>query len=249
MSSGETRETHGRGKKFSFDRSHLFFHFHTQQQEPFSLFTFLTPPVITRSIQINYLLSRPEFFSMKGKNKEEMLTKKKEMSRRKREKKKTFLSNKPPQNNLCDQIRQLVVVVLIRRTSVAKVVENGKFSLDISSTVDLGTKIGFTTAWAYNRSGDSRRKVSPASSTSNDGAFRARFLSLLIFGEKEKKRKKDCFFFSFYFTTGLHKISHASSWLPRPLFLYLVRRFFGTPQKKKTVWGRRVGLFSSKRFF
>ena len=138
--------------------------------------------------------------------------------------------------------------MLIRRTSVAKVVENGKFSLDISSTVDLGTKIGFTTAWAYNRSGDSRRKVSPASSTSNDGAFRARFLSLLIFGEKEKK-KKDCFFFSFYFTTGLHKISHASSWLPRPLFLYLVRRFFGTPQKKKTVWGRRVGLFSSKRFF
>ena len=139
--------------------------------------------------------------------------------------------------------------MLIRRTSVAKVVENGKFSLDISSTVDLGTKIGFTTAWAYNRSGDSRKKVSPASSTSNDGAFRARFLSLLIFGEKEKKRKKDCFFFSFYFTTGLHKISHASSWLPRPLFLYLVRRFFGTPQKKKTVWGRRVGLFSSKKIF
>ena len=169
------------------------------------------------------------------------------MSRRKKEKK-TFLSNKPPQNNLCDQIRQLVVVVLIRRTSVAKVVENGKFSLDISSTVDLGTKIGFTTAWAYNRSGDSRRKVSPASSTSNDGAFRARFLSLLIFGEKEKK-KKDCFFFSFYFTTGLHKISHASSWLPRPLFLYLVRRFFGTPQKKKQFGDGASDYFPAKRFF
>ena len=177
-----------------------------------------------------------------------MLTKKKRC-RGERKKEKTFLSNKPPQNNLCDQIRQLVVVVLIRRTSVAKVVEDEKFSLDISSTVDLGTKIGFTTAWAYNRSGDSRRKVSPASSTSNDGAFRARFLSLLIFGEKEKKRKKDCFFFSFYFTTGLHKISHASSWLPRPLFLYLVRRFFGTPQKKKQFGDGASDYFPAKDFF
>ena len=138
--------------------------------------------------------------------------------------------------------------MLIRRTSVAKVVENGKFSLDISSTVDLGTKIGFTTAWAYNRSGDSRRKVSPASSTSNDGAFRARFLSLLIFGEKEKKKRK--IVSSFPFISRLVYTRFLTRLLGyRDLSFYILSVVSLEPRKKKTVWGRRVGLFSSKKIF
>ena len=138
--------------------------------------------------------------------------------------------------------------MLIRITSVAKVVENGKFSLDISSTVDLGTKIGFTTAWAYNRSGDSRRKVSPASSTSNDGAFRARFLSLLIFGEKEKKKERLFLLFLLFhdwFTQDFSRVFLATATslsISCPSFLW-------NPAKKKQFGDGASDYFPAKDFF